>query len=109
MFLLLGLVLLLVLPSSWNLVAFGICLVLFLGELAFWNRTVRRNRVAAGAETLIGRTGTVVSDCRPDGQVRLDGEIWHARCTNGADRGDAIVVTGREGLMLLVTTSTPVP
>ena len=42
MFLLLAFVLLLVLNSPWNIVGFGTCFVLFIGELLFWNRTVRR-------------------------------------------------------------------
>jgi membrane-bound serine protease (ClpP class) len=44
-----------------------------------------------------------VAECRPAGQVRLDGEIWEARCDEGADRGDTVVVTGRDGLTLVVT------
>ena len=35
-FLVIGLLLLL-LPSPWNLIVLGACLVLFIGELAFWN------------------------------------------------------------------------
>ncbi len=102
MFLVVGLVLLLLLPSPWNLILFGACLVLFIGELAFWNRTVRHRRAQAGAETLIGKNATVVSACRPDGQVRLRGEIWEARCTEGADPGDTVAVVSRDDLILVV-------
>ena len=42
MLLIVGLVLLFLLPSPWNFVAFAVCLALFLGELLAWNRTVRR-------------------------------------------------------------------
>jgi membrane protein implicated in regulation of membrane protease activity len=63
---------------------------------------VRGKRNATGAETLIGRTAVAIGDCRPDGQVRLGGEIWAARCEAGASPGDALVVTGRDGLTLIV-------
>ena len=107
MFLLVGIVLVLLLPSPWNTVAFAACLAVFLGEVLFWNRTVRHRHATAGAETLIGRTGAAISDCRPDGQVRLGGEIWQARCADGAGRGEPVVVTGREGLVLVVEPAPP--
>lgn len=106
MFLIVAFVLLLLLPSPWNLVGFVLSLVVFLGELVFWNRTVRHRRVQAGAETLIGKTATVVSTCRPDGQVHLLGEIWEAYCAEGADRGENVVVTDRDELRLVVTRAT---
>jgi membrane-bound serine protease (ClpP class) len=95
-------VLLLVLPGPWDLVGFTVCLVLGLGELYLWNRTVRGRRASVGAQTLIGADAEVVTDCRPDGQVRLNGEIWAARCSAGAARGDAVRVVGRKGLTLEV-------
>ena len=105
MFLLVALVLLVVLPSPWNVVGFVACLLLFGGEVVFWNRTVRGRRVSAGAETLVGQTGSVVAACLPEGQVRLAGEIREARSHEGAERGETVVVTGRDGLTLLVERS----
>ncbi len=102
MFLLLAFVLLLVLDSPWNIVGFGVCFALFIGELLFWNRTVRRRPAAVGVHTLVGREATVTSTCRPDGQVQLDGEIWQARCAAGADAGDSVRVVGRDRLILVV-------
>jgi len=104
-FLLVALALLLVLPSPWNVVGFGVCFVLFVGEIAFWNRKVRGRRAQVGAETLIGQTAVAVSNLRPDGQVRVSGEIWHARCEGGADEGDTVVVTARDGLTVVVERS----
>jgi membrane-bound serine protease (ClpP class) len=95
-------VLLLVLDGPWNLVGFGVCLVLGFGELFLWNRTVRGRRPTVGAETLIGSQAEVLSTCRPDGQVRLNGEIWDARCTGGAAEGETVRVVGRRGLTLEV-------
>jgi membrane-bound ClpP family serine protease len=104
-FFVVALVLLLVLPSPWGLVGFLVGLALFGGEITFWYRRMRGQRVAVGIETLVGKTGTVVTPCRPDGQVRLRGEIWDARCEEGADRGDEVVVTAQEKLRLVVAHS----
>jgi membrane protein implicated in regulation of membrane protease activity len=105
-FLGLALVLLLVLPSPWNSVGFVIGLVLFAGEVVFWNRTVRQRRAQTGADTLIGQTATVITACRPDGQVRLLGEIWEAYCEEGADPGDSVMVAAHDELKLVVERST---
>jgi membrane protein implicated in regulation of membrane protease activity len=101
-FFLVAILVLLVLPSPWDFIGFVVCLVLGFGELFFWNRTVRKKRVAAGAETLIGSKAKVLAPCRPDGQVQVGGEIWEARCAAGADTGETVRVVGRRGLTLVV-------
>ena len=104
MLLITGLVLLFLLPTPWNLIAFFAGLVLWLGEVfAIW-RLVRRKKVQAGAETLVGRTATVIVACRPLGQVRLSGEaeIWRARCADGAERGETVRIVGLDQLTLIV-------
>jgi membrane protein implicated in regulation of membrane protease activity len=101
-FVLAAVILLLLLPSPWNLVAFIVCLVLFPGEVAFWHRKVRGQKKAVGAQTLIGTVGTTVTVCRPRGQARIGGEIWAVRCEDGADMGDEITVVARDGLTLIV-------
>jgi membrane protein implicated in regulation of membrane protease activity len=37
--------------------------------------------------------------------VRLDGELWEARCDQGAARGDSVVVERLDGLTLVVSPS----
>lgn len=106
MFLLIAIVLLLVLPSPWAMIASLVCLALFAGEIAFWHRRVRHRRVGVGAETMIGARATAVTACRPNGQVRVQGEIWEARCPEGADPGDEVVVTALENLELVVERAT---
>ena len=102
MFAIVALVLLFLLPSPWNVVGFACSLVLFLCELAFWHRRVRGQPKKVGAQTLVGQTATVISACRPEGQVRISGEIWAARCPGGADTDDTVTVVGRDGLTLVV-------
>jgi membrane protein implicated in regulation of membrane protease activity len=102
MFFLLAFVLLIFLPSPWDVVGFTACLVLFVGELLFWNRTMRGRRKIVGAQTLVGEEAQVISPCRPAGQVQIGGEIWVAQCAAGADAGETVRVVGRRGLTLLV-------
>lgn len=102
MFFVLAFVLLIVLDSPWNIVGFGICFILGIGEFVFWSRRVRGRPVAVGAHTLVGRQARVISPRRPEGQVQLDGEIWQARCASGADPGDSVRVVGRDRLVLVV-------
>lgn len=102
MLIILAIALLLLLPSPWSFVGFFVVFGLWLVELLLWNRTVKHRRKAVGAQTLIGREAVVSAPCRPVGQVRLDGEIWAARCNAGASPGDHVRVIGRERLMLVV-------
>jgi membrane protein implicated in regulation of membrane protease activity len=94
--------LLFVLDSPWNYVAFFVLIPLWLLELFGWNRTVKNRRQAVGAETMIGREAVVTTSCEPVGQVRLDGEIWEARCAQGAAEGQRVRIIGRDKLTLVV-------
>lgn len=86
----------------WGIVVLAAAAALDAGESLFWLWLSRRRRAAVGAEALVGRTAVVVRACRPLGQVRLDGELWQARCLEGADEGEEVRVTGLERLTLLV-------
>jgi membrane protein implicated in regulation of membrane protease activity len=103
----LAIALLLVLSSPWNLVAFLVLIPLWVLELLGWNRTVKHHRRVVGAETLINRTAVVITSCNPTGQVRLDGEIWGARCAAGAMAGETVRVIDRDRLMLIVEPASP--
>ena len=79
-------------------------LVVEIGEAAFWVWLSKRRKPAIGAEALAGADGVAVTDCRPQGRVRVAGEIWRALCPEGAAAGDDIVVQRVEGdLTLLVS------
>jgi membrane-bound serine protease (ClpP class) len=103
MLIFLAVILLLLLPSPWNVVGFIVVLPIWVLELLAWNRTVKHRRKAVGAQTLIGQDAVVNTPCRPVGQVRLNGEIWEARCDAGAGPGERVRVIGRDGLTLVVT------
>ena len=87
-------------PWSWGAVALGATFeAVETGLLIRWSK---RRRVLVGAETLVGRRAVVSTDCTPEGQVRVAGEIWRARCDVGAFAGDGVVVREVDGLTLVV-------
>ncbi len=60
-------------------------------------------RPQTGPESLVGRTAMVVEDLSPEGLVKLDGELWRAKCLHGtAGKGEKVSVVGVEGTKLLV-------
>ena len=103
MLIFLAVILLLLLPFPWNVIGFIVVLPFWVLELFAWNRTVKHRRKAVGAQTLIGQDAVVSTPCWPRGQVRLNGEIWEARCDAGVDPGAQVRVIGRDGLTLIVT------
>jgi membrane protein implicated in regulation of membrane protease activity len=91
-----------VVPEPWGLVLVAVAAVLEIGESFLWIRYSQRRRIQAGAETLLGARAHVVTACAPLGQVRVQGELWSARCEGGAEPGSSVRVVGRDGLTLLV-------
>jgi membrane protein implicated in regulation of membrane protease activity len=68
----------------------------------FWLWYSRRRAVQVGIETVMGRVVEVAEECRPYGLVRVQGELWRARCGEGAARGERVRIVGRDGLTLEV-------
>jgi membrane-bound serine protease (ClpP class) len=62
----------------------------------------KRRRATVGTDSLVGMTGVAVGELLPDGQVKVNGEIWRARCEAGCDAGAAVVVRAVNGLTLEV-------
>jgi len=91
------------LPTAWGVVLVVAAAIVEVAEVGFWVWLSRRRKVATGAEALPGERGVVTLACRPDGQVRILGELWHARCADGVDAGDEVVVERLDpGLVLIV-------
>jgi len=82
----------------------AIALVSSLGLMAIIGIAVKaRNRpVVAGREQLVGATGTALSDFTQQGNVFVHSERWSAITTAPLQKGQAIIVTGIDGLTLEV-------
>jgi membrane-bound serine protease (ClpP class) len=102
MFFVLTIVVLLFLPSPWNVVAALISGVLFAFEVAYWHRRMRGELIQTGAENLVGSVGEVVEPLMPVGQIRVLGELWQARSGAELPRGTPVRVLHVDGLMLEV-------
>jgi membrane protein implicated in regulation of membrane protease activity len=90
------------LPPGWGIAAVAAATVVEVGEVGFWVWLSRRRRIATGAEALPGARGVVTATCRPEGQVRVLGELWRAHCEEGADPGDEVVVERLDPELLLI-------
>lgn len=104
MFVLVGAVLfaIFVLPAPWGQLVVGGALLWEIVEklLLLWYS--KRMPPAVGREALIGLPVTALSACLPEGWVRLGGERWKARCSEGAGVGDALVVEAVDQITLIV-------
>lgn len=94
------------LPSPVDWIVVGLAVVLEVGETMLWYRWSRRRKAKVGVETFVGRRAIVVEPCLPDGQVKIDGERWRARCEQGARTGEDVVVREIDGLTLVVEPAT---
>jgi len=62
----------------------------------------QRQRTTTGIEGLIGQVGTARTPLRPEGSVFIGGELWSARCDDGAGPGEKVRVLEVKGLTLVV-------
>ena len=63
----------------------------------------RRMKVKTGSEQMIGMTGTAFSSLDPNGEVKVEGQIWKAESITGPVRsGELVEIVGRKGLILRV-------
>jgi membrane protein implicated in regulation of membrane protease activity len=91
-----------VLPSPWGVVAVVVAGVIDVTEVVVGLWWSKRRRAAVGGEMLVGATGVAMGDLWPEGQVKVNGEIWRARCQGGCDAGTSVVVRSMNGLTLEV-------
>ena len=68
----------------------------------FTTRTLKKQTVV-GLPTMIGSKGKVASSLVPEGMVRIRGELWGAKSSEGnVDKGEEVEVVGENGLKLIV-------
>ena len=91
-----------VLPSPWGLVAVAIGAALDIVETGVFLWWSKRRKATVGVDSLVGRKAIAVDALWPEGQVKINGEIWKARCQGGCDVGTAVVVRAIDGLTLEV-------
>jgi membrane protein implicated in regulation of membrane protease activity len=91
-----------VLPAPWGLVAIILSGIWEVGQTVLTIRWSQRRRARVGAEALVGASARVVERCDPVGKVAVGGEIWNARCEDGAEHGETVRVRGLQGLTLVV-------
>jgi membrane-bound serine protease (ClpP class) len=89
-------------PWPWNLIAVLGGIGIEAVELVWGLRLARRWRPQTGAEAMVGRLAVVVAPCHPIGQIRVHGELWEARCAEGADVGQRVRIERLDGLTLVV-------
>ncbi len=70
-------------------------------EIMLWLRW-RGVRSITGEESIVGARGIALTDCDPEGQVKVRGQIWKARASSRIEADVAVIVTGNEGLTLHV-------
>ncbi len=64
---------------------------------------LRRRSKLTGAEAMIGKIGVAVSDLKPNGEVRVEGEIWRAESVSiGVAKGEKVRVKSLKGLVVVV-------
>jgi membrane-bound serine protease (ClpP class) len=91
-----------VVRGDWAIALVGGTATLETAQNIYWLWYSQRRRAQVGAETLLGQVVEVAEDCRPYGQVRVQGELWRAHCEEGASRGERVRIVGRDGLTLEV-------
>jgi membrane-bound serine protease (ClpP class) len=91
------------LPSPLGIVAVVAATAFELAEIAVFVWYSKRRRTTTGAEGLVGAIAVAATNCEPEGQVRVEGELWRAICAEGAKAGDRVVVERVDGLTLVVS------
>lgn len=91
-----------VLPSPWGLVAIALGAALDIAETGAFLWWSKRRTALVGVEALVGKRGVATGDLWPEGQVKVSGELWRARCEGGCSAGTEVVVREVDGLTLVV-------
>jgi len=75
--------------------------IFFFGVLSYAIKA-QLAKVKTGKEGLVGETGIAMTDVFEEGKVFLHGELWNAKSDEPIDKGERVIVTGVDGLLLLI-------
>jgi membrane-bound serine protease (ClpP class) len=82
------------------LVVFGVIIGLYIRWVI---GPLRWRSKLTGPEAMIGKTGVAVTDLKPKGEVRVEGEIWRAESLSGdIAKGERVTVKALKGLVFMV-------
>ena len=82
------------------LVAFGVIIGLYIRWII---GPIRRRSRLTGPEAMIGKTGVAITDLKPKGEIRVEGEIWRAESFSGnIEKGEQVTVKKLNGLVVRV-------
>jgi membrane-bound serine protease (ClpP class) len=82
------------------LVTFGVIVGLYIRWII---GPVRRRFKLTGSEAMIGKKGVAITDLKPKGEVRVEGEIWRAESLSGdIAKGQQVIVKTLKGLVFIV-------
>ena len=85
------------------LVVFGIIIGLYIRWVI---GPLRRRTKLTGPETMVGKTGVALTDLKPAGEVRIQGEIWRAESASGdIQKDETVKVKALKGLIVVVEKS----
>ena len=90
------------LPWPWSGAAIALAAAWEVSGAVLSIRYSRRGRAQVGVETLVGATASVITPLVPDGQVRVNGEIWQAHSVRDVRVGETVLVSAVNGLTLEV-------
>ena len=70
----------------------------------WWGNKHKNQNALKSFHDLVGREGTIVEDCNPEGKIKINQEIWNAISKSGLAlrSGEKIKVIERQGLQLFV-------
>lgn len=92
--------------SRWVLLPTSALLALSVGGFVIVMQQARRSARLSGmpAPAVVGMTGIVSSALTPEGKVRVRGEIWNARASDGSriPRGASVIIREEHGPLLEV-------
>jgi membrane-bound serine protease (ClpP class) len=106
--LVIGSIMLIDLPSSVLSISYTTIIVVavltgifFFGVLSYAIKT-QLSKIKTGSEGLVGEEGVTQTDVFQEGKVSVHGEIWKGKSEELISKGEKIVVTAVEGLVLKV-------